>query len=248
LTSYCLLMLFMAISQKDKYIRAFMLVLGALIIWTAPALLMKLPLYPGALFWNKVMLMGTFLFPFLLYYFVAIFTNSLNWLATIFWGFLTGIALILNLTGQVVTEANVVTTYVTNNGQTYRMVEFVYSLGPLATPVYILMFLIIATIIIKAQISVRKGIIQPGRIRLITIGVSLMFIGELANISPAIGKYPVDILMCLINAILITVAIYKYRLLELRFMVTKGIVYAVFAVILTAAYVYSVIFCGKASG
>jgi diguanylate cyclase (GGDEF)-like protein/putative nucleotidyltransferase with HDIG domain len=238
LASYCLLMLFMAISQKDKYIRSFMWVLGALIIWTASSLLMKLPLYPGALFWNKIMLVGTILVPFLLYHFVAVFSNTFSWLTTIFWGSLTGTALIVNFMGLIATEANVVTTYVTNNGQTYRMVEFVYSLGPMATPVYVLMFLIIATIIVKAQISVRKGIIQASRINLITIGLTLMFIGELANISPSIGKYPVDILMCLINAILITIAIYKYRMLELRFMLTKGIVYALFAVILTATYVY----------
>lgn len=248
LASYCLLMLVMAISQKDKYIRAFMWVLGALIIWTASSLLMKLSLYPGALFWNKIMLLGTILMPFFLYIFVAIFTDSFSWPRIIFWSFLTGIALIFNFMGQIVTEANVVTTYVINNGQTYQMVEFVYSLGKLAAPVYILMFLIIATTIIKAQISVRKGVAQAGRINLITLGLSLLFIGELANIFPSIGKYPVDILMCLINAILITVAIYKYRLLELRFMVTKGIAYAVFAAILIGVYVYSVFLVEKHLG
>ncbi len=75
-----------------------------------------------------------------------------------------------------------------------------------------------------------------------------MFIGELTNVVPELGKYPIDILACLINAIFIMIALFKYRMLELRFMLTKGIVYSLFAIILTGAYVYSVFFIEKYMG
>lgn len=78
LASYCILMLFLSLSKKDKFIRVFMLVLAALILWTASSLFMALQLYPGVLFWDRVMVMGMIAVPFLLYYFISVFTNSLN--------------------------------------------------------------------------------------------------------------------------------------------------------------------------
>jgi len=248
LASYCLLMLFFAISQKDRYIRSFMLVLAALIIWTASTLFMRMQLYPGVMFWNKTMIAGTLTVPFLLYNFVSIFTNAHNFLRTAIWGFLTVVAIVIDLFGLVITEASVVTNLVTNGSQHYTSVEFVYSMGKMAIPVYVFMFIIIASILIKVKMDVRNGITTPGRIDLIAVGIALMFIGASTNIFPSIGKYPVDILTCFINAILIIIAIYKYRMLELRFMMTKGIVYTVFAIIVTIAYVYSVFFVEKHIG
>ena len=242
LASYCMLMLFFVLSQKDKYIRIFMMVLAALIIWTAGALLMKLDLYPGALFWNKIMIAGMLSVPFLLYCFLSVFTNSLNVVRTIIWGTLTVTACVIGLLGLVVAEANVITNTIMVNGNPVRTTEFVYILGPMATPIYVFMFIIIAAILIKARNTVRNGDTTWGRISLITIGVMIMFVGSLSNIITELGKYPIDILFTLINAILIVVAIYKYRMLELRFMVTRGIVYSIFAAVLTGLYVYIVLY------
>ncbi len=78
LCSYIILMLFFCISQKDRLIRSFMLVLTAMIIWTASAVFMSIELYPSVLFWDKIMLVGMMTAMFLLYCFVSIFTNTLN--------------------------------------------------------------------------------------------------------------------------------------------------------------------------
>lgn len=242
LASYCLLMLFFFISKKDKFLRVFMLVLAALIVWTASSLFMKMELYPGVLFWNKAMVLGMLTVPFLLYYFISVFTNSLNPLHMVFWGALTSIVMVLNMLGLVVSDASVITTTVMENGRQYTSIEFYYVLGKMAIPVYIFMFIFISFIIFKAHHNVRDGRTTYGRIGPVIAGMSIMFIGALLNIIPTIGKYPVDILACFINAILIVFAIYKYRLLELRFMVTRGIVYSLFAVLLTCMYVYVVFF------
>jgi diguanylate cyclase (GGDEF)-like protein/putative nucleotidyltransferase with HDIG domain len=248
LASYCLLMLFFTISQKDKFIRTFMLVLAALILWTASSLFMKMQLYPGVLFWNRLMVAGTIAVPFLLYCFVSVFTNSLNVVRTAIWGSLAVTAVIVDLLGFVVTKAGVITNTMTANGHLFTSVEFYYSLGIVAYPMYFLMFSMIIAILVKARKSVRNGNTTYGQIGLITAGISIMFLGSLLNVFPSIGKYPVDILACFINAILIMVSIYKYRMLELRFMVTRGIVYSVFAILLTGVYVYSVLFVEKTLG
>ena len=248
LASYCLLMIFFALSQKDKYIRLFMLVLGALIIWTAAALFMKLQLFPGVMFWNRAMVVGTFLTPFLIYCFVSEFTGTLKVATTVIWGTIAFGCVIANLLGFVVTDASVITDIISVNGYQIKTVEFVYILGPVAYPIYALMFANIIAIIIKARAGVRKGCVSYSQIGLIIIGTTIMFMGSLLNIVPSIGKYPVDILACFINSILIMIALFKYRMLELRFMITKGIAYSLLAVIITAVYVYGVFFVEQKTG
>ena len=117
LSSYCILMLFFSISQKDKYIRTFMLVLAAFILWTASSLFMGIQLYPGVLFWNRVMVTGMLAVLFFLYYFISMFKDSLNIFRLTIWGFLTIAAIIVNLLGYVVTNASVITNTVTVYGQ-----------------------------------------------------------------------------------------------------------------------------------
>ncbi|MFZ5945599.1 MAG: diguanylate cyclase [Bacillota bacterium] len=240
LTTYCLLMLFFIVSQKDKLIRMFMPVLAALILWTASSLFMKLQLSPGVLFWNRLMVAGTIAVPFLLYCFVSVFTNSLKIFNTIIWGSLAVASLIINFLGYVVTDANVITTTIVYNSQQIRTVEFEYSLGYMAYPMFLLMFSMIFAIILKTRKEVNKGDATYGQLGLITTGVVIMFIGSLLNVIPAIGKYPVDILACFVNALFIIIAIYKYRMLELRFILTKGIVYWGLTLLITAFYVYVV--------
>lgn len=248
LITYCLLFLFIALSQKDKYIKTFMMVLIPLIIWTTSAVFMLIQLYPGVLFWNKIMIAGTFAVPILLYYFVSVFTDTVRIFNITLWGITTSIAIILALMGLVVSSADAVSNVVSIGNYEFHTVQFLYTLGPMASPAYIYMFIIIAAILIKSRNCIHNGNITFGRINPIIIGISLMFIGSLTNVFQSLGKYPIDILACFINAIFIVIAIYKYRMLELRFMVTKGIIYSLFAVIITGIYVYCVFFIEQHTG
>jgi diguanylate cyclase (GGDEF)-like protein/putative nucleotidyltransferase with HDIG domain len=242
LLTYCLLLLFFGISQKDKYIRAFMLMLVALIVWTASAVFMSIKLYPSVLFWDRIMVTGMLAVPFFIYYFVSIFTNSLNISRAIIWGIFTIVMIVINLSGYVVTEANTIINMLTINGMTYKANEFQYSLGWGAIPVYLFMFVFVYAILKKARASVREGNKTYQQTAPVIIGIEIMFLGCLCNVIPAIGKYPIDLLACFINALLIFVAIYKYRLVELRFMLTKGLVYGIFTSLVTIAYLAVVFF------
>jgi diguanylate cyclase (GGDEF)-like protein len=242
LCSYLVLMIFFWISTKDKFIRAFMWMLGALIIWTSSAVFMTIDLYPGALFWDRVMVVGMILVPFFLYIFVSIFTNSFEMIKTAVWGIFTIIAIVINLLGYVVPNIETITSTVTLNGRVYTVAEFKYYLGLGAIPVYFLLFVLISVILYKAYSSMRHGNTTYERIAPVMAGIIILFLGSLANVLPSLGKYPVDVLACFINAILIFVAIYKYRLMELRFMVTKGLIYSIMVASITALYVLSVLF------
>lgn len=241
LVSYCLLALFLGFSQKDKHIRYFLLVLAALIVWTSGAVFMKLQLYPGVLYWNRIMVAGTLATPFLIYLFVSVFTGTMNRFYIGFLGLLSGAAVAVNLLGYVVIHAAVVSRTVLYNGQPHEILELSYQLGPAAYPIYALMFAIIMAIIIRANRGQQSGKISYSQIKLIVLGSLIMFVGSLLNLVPAIGRYPVDILATFINAILITVAIYKHKMLELKFVVTKALAYSAFALLLTLFYVYLVV-------
>ncbi|MDD4334910.1 MAG: diguanylate cyclase [Desulfotomaculaceae bacterium] len=248
LASYSMLMLFLSLSKKDKSIRFFMLVLAAMIVWTASSLFMALQLNPGVLFWDRVMVMGMIAAPFLLYCFISLFTNTVNLFQSVFWGILTVAAMVSNLLGYVVVDASVITTTVTYYGKQYTSIEYDYVLGAAAIPMYIFTAILISFIVIKAHNNVREGKTTYGRVGPIMAGITILFIGVFLNVFSAVGKYPVDILACFINAVLIIYAIYRHRMLELRLMVTKGIMYSLFAILLTCVYVYTVFFVEKRIG
>lgn len=244
LCSYCLMMLFFCIAQKDRLIRAFMPVLGAMILWTASAVFMSIQLYPGVLFWDRIMIIGAVTVTFLLYYFVSIFTNSLRIIPTVFWGIGTLVFIIINLKGFIVSDAGVISNTVMLWGREFEVIKFTYSIGTLAPFIYAFALAMIVSTLLKARRSISQTKNSPtaGSIRLINNGIAVMFIGNLCNFIPALGQYPVDILACFINAFMLMIAIYKYRMVELRFMITRGLVYSVFVITLTVAYVFTVFF------
>jgi diguanylate cyclase (GGDEF)-like protein len=241
---YCLLMVFFCIAQKDRLIRAFIPVLGAMILWTASAVFMSIQLYPGVLFWDRIMIIGATMVTFLLYYFVSIFTNSLRIFPTIFWGIGTLIFIIIDLNGLIVTDAGVITSTVMLWGREFEVVKFSYSIGPLAPFIYAFALAMIISTLLIAKRSINKTNHSPASssVKLISNGIAIMFIGNLCNFIPALGQYPIDVLACFINAFMLIIAIYKYRLVELRFMITRGLVYSIFIVTLTIAYIFTVFF------
>ncbi|MFA5384980.1 MAG: hypothetical protein WC364_10015 [Eubacteriales bacterium] len=87
--------------------------------------------------------------------------------------------------GFVVTKASMHTHPAIENGRHFTSFEFSYSLGVMAYPIYILMFFLILTILLKAGMSFRRGGVTHGRIGLITFGVLIMFVGVLFNITPS---------------------------------------------------------------
>lgn len=242
LCTYGILMLVFWFSQKDRLIKTFMWVLGSLIVWTTSAVFMSMNLYPGVLFWDQVMVIGMIVVSLFLYCFSSVFVNSVNWYRVALLSIISMAGIVVDLMGLVVTDAEVIRNTVTLLGHHYTVIAYRYTLGKLAVPVYVGNFLIIGATLIKVRKSMRDGGNNYERIRLVGIGLIVMFAGVLLNFMPTWGQYPVDILACFINAVLIVIAIYKYRLMELRFIITKGIVYSIFTVIITVAYVFCVFF------
>ena len=248
LGSYCLLMLFLMLSAKDRYIRTFMVVLSALIVWTASALFMRMDLYPSALFWNRVMVTGMFFVPFLIHHYVSVLANSQNKISLFF--LIVGLTAVVtaNLLGQVVTDVQIVTQTIIHNNQPVLYRELVFELGRLAVPVYIVFFLTILSILGATYRASKSGTAPAGSIALVASGTVLLFLGALLNLSPTLGRYPFDILATFFNALLLMVAIYKFRMLEMRFMLTRGLAFFLIASTLTFFYLQSILWIDRRVG
>ena len=70
-------------------------------------------------------------------------------------------------------------------------------------------------------------------------GLSLVLIGGLTNLNDSLVKYPIDHMANLANAILITYAIGKHRLLDIRLVVRKGLAYSTLTALVTAVYLFA---------
>ena len=245
LGSYFLLMLFLAASEKDRFIRTYMLVLGALIVWTASAILLRLDVYPGTIFWNRVMVTGMFCVPVLIYYFVSVLSHHIP-KATLFFMILALTAAIAaNAGGYVVKEAQVITSTVLIEGEVRPYYELDYELGSLVVPVYLFFFWTISAILFKALKTIKSGVKTEGSVKLVAVGIIIMFLGVMLNLVPALGRYPFDIFATFINSILMVIAIYKYRMLELRFMLSRGFAYVAIVATMVAVFLNSILWIDR---
>lgn len=236
LCTYLLLLFFFAVSRKDKAIWAFMLLLVCQVIWSAGSLMMKLQFPPNALFWNKVMMMGLILSALFIYIFISVFTNSLKSIRMVLMALLSAGCLYIDLRWGLVSSAEVLERVVMEDGRAIRQIEFAYDLSLWAIPVYLVMLLQIVVIMRRIRLSVRQQKVEYRSIKPVLAGVIIVFCGTLSNVIPVLGKYPLDLFTSLIFALLAYYAIYRNHLLEMKFMLTRGLVYSAVSVVIMVAY------------
>jgi PAS domain S-box-containing protein len=80
-----------------------------------------------------------------------------------------------------------------------------------------------------------RDVVYRNRIRYPLIGLTLVSMGTLVNATP-LGRYPIDIAVNLVNALLIAYAILRHRLLDVSVVVRKGLLYSIPTVIVGASY------------
>ena len=68
------------------------------------------------------------------------------------------------------------------------------------------------------------------------IGISVLTVAGFTNLNDSLARYPIDHLGSLINALLISYAVHKYRFLEIRFVIRRGLVYSISSATVVAAY------------
>ena len=74
------------------------------------------------------------------------------------------------------------------------------------------------------------------RIAYLMIGLVVLFVTTLTNLSDSLAIYPIDHLGNLANSLIISYAILRHQLLDIRVVIQRGLVYTVLSVGITSAY------------
>ncbi len=74
------------------------------------------------------------------------------------------------------------------------------------------------------------------RIVYLGIGLGVVIVGGMTNLSSSLGVYPLDHVANLANALIVFYAVLRYQLLDVRIMVRRGLAYSALSIVLTSAY------------
>lgn len=221
LISNSVLLLVLSLSKKDKQIRVLMAFIFVMMIWAGASLLMKLQFFPSVLFWNRMMVTAITAVPFLAYVFVSYFTNQVKKLGLLFWGAVIFFITTLNALGYMVTSAQMIPT-VDNGVLTY---ELDYALGPWAYFGFGSVFVLLAVCLNKMRKAFADNVNQRKKLQPVLLGLFVLYVGMILNIIPEVGKYPVDFAFGLVTSGLLFTSIYKNRLVELKIVVTRTLMF-----------------------
>jgi hypothetical protein len=212
-----LLLAFMA-AKKTKLINSFLIVLGAMILWTGGSFCMRMLLWPSIKLWYDVSIVGLTLMPFAFFNFVEEFVGTKESLAKKLWFLLIAAVNAVNIS----TGALLAHPVLSATGGDLR---FVYH----PTWMVGIMFGACAAIIVHmfyilVKNSKRNEMIRKQFIPII-IGIVIIFAGHLFIMFSIFRGFPTDILSGVINAFFMFYALYKRRLFKMTLLVSRGICY-----------------------
>lgn len=230
---YCVLMVLILRGPKSLQIKAFTWYIGAMMVWSLGSFMMRTGLPPDTLFWNKVLVLGMTFVPIAFFRFSRALAGIQGQTVLLYLGYVSfAVLMVSNLTGLVVSEA-----YLQGG-------NFYYHLGPMVP------FLTIYTygyILLSIYNLLPKGdwVEYQDKLKYPLIGAIIMLLGGTINLYPPLGQYPLDLAANTVNALLITFAIYRYRFLNINFMVRQGIVYSIITTCITITYLLLILILHK---
>lgn len=216
-------------SSSNRISKSYTFYVLSMLIWSFGSFMMRTNLPPSVLFWNRVLCVGLILMPVLFYHFTIIYTETSARKNKLYFGYVcAGVLLLLNFLGRIIVSANV---------ENY---EIIYELGPAAiiTATWSVGYLVLSLLNIILKVKVKE--ISFNRVKYIILGIVLMIAGGVLNLSSELGKYPLDIVANTLNALFVAFSIYKYKFLEIKLIVRKGLAYSLYTLILTGIYIIAV--------
>ncbi len=181
-----------------------------LALWSFGSFMMRMPIGIGTpLMWNRIMLVGMLTGPFVLVRAVidtlGLSSDVIKRISRI--SFVLVISLMyVNFAGMVVKQAGI-----TDEG------VFFYQLGSGAMKAYLTSYAYLALMVLLIIIELRKPHYDD-RTRILfyvyLLGMVIMLVGILLNLVEEVGRYPVDILASMINALILFYGIYRYKLVN----------------------------------
>ena len=223
--AYAALLVIVLSSASRQANRVFASFLGIAGAWSFTSFMLHLNAFPEqALFWNDLLVLALSSTLVAYYHFVRVYTNKPGGIGVYLGYGMVAILAVGAFFGMVIKEASVQHGVLSNK----------YGIG-----VYILagLSLVFIAAVLVNLIRRYKSSRDPGdrnRTLYLISGWTIMFLLTYTNFIPAVSGLPLDHAGSLINAAIITYAITRLRLLDIRFIVRRGLAITLLAILLLA--------------
>lgn len=210
-----LLLTFLVSPKREKVIRAFMLLMLIMILWTGGSFAMRMQLWPSVNFWHHVSLLGMMMVASGYYNFVLDYLEEQHSRGRYLWILVHLLLFIVNcFTGLFIPEPLIVT----SGGS----VQFIYHY---TWHIYLLLAFILPTLVQIIMIINRhcKGNrIAFQQLKPIIGGLAILLLGHVGATLPFFAGFPLDIISGVINVLFVFYALYKKRLFKMTLLLTKA--------------------------
>lgn len=207
--------------------RLFVIYLASQMLWSVLAFIVHGNFFPSStLLIHEILLFFGFVVPIAFYSFVKSFTGNRSPFLTILSVLLLMAIFILDFAGLIVTKSEVID----------------YTLIFSVTPIYYLSFFfsfLFLGISVYYLVSKYKGSFDPlerNRIMYVILGLSVNLLFIFSDFFNATSKYPIDQIGNVANAAIVSYAIMKYQLLNIRFVARRGLSYLILILPLACVY------------
>jgi diguanylate cyclase (GGDEF)-like protein len=226
--AYIVLFCFSLSSIKKRINRVFCLYLAVAAIWSFSAFMLHLNAVPRlALFWNEATTVALVWTLITYYHFIKVYTGK------------TGVLdLAVGYTGLFVLFVFCFTGYIVR----YAYVQNGILYNSLGYSIYIIGIASLTAIGAGFYLLIKKyrGSTDPAdrnKTMYLLFGWSILLLLSYSNLIPAIKGFPLDHIGSLINVFIIAYAVSKYQLLDIRFVVRRGLGFTLAIIPIAALYI-----------
>lgn len=188
--------------------------------------------HPQTYLWAKLIVITAWPMMLLYYHFVRRFTNKpLDFLVYLGYG-LWAIIIVFTALGYTLRDAYFFQgTLYLDYGSNLYYGDNVYLLAVLSAP-----FMAAALIRLGRHYHDSVDPVARNRTIYLFLGIFAFVLFGVTNLIPTLFKYPIDYVGGIVNGLIISYVILRYQLLDIRFVMRKGLVYSSLTIFLTALY------------
>jgi len=213
---YIILLVFTLQQVKKRANKVFAFYLGIAAFWSFAAFMLHLNAFPSqALFWNEVIVVAMIGSLVIYYHFVRVYTSRPAGIGLYIGYALLLVLAVLSFSGYIVQYS-----YVVDDILYHSLGISIYFIGGIS-----LAFIVAVILLLGKEYRSSFNPIDRNRTMYLISGWSILVLLSYTNLIPAIAGFPLDQIGNLINALIITYAISRFHLLDIKLVARRGLTY-----------------------
>lgn len=210
----------------------FLAYLTAAVVWSISSFFLHANILRGDMrYWHEALLVSHVSTWVLYYHFLRVVTRQ----TTMRWVLYAGYGLLV-VTTSLVISGFVIQTSEVRAGLLYYEIE---PLGYIISGAPPFLMLVATAVTLVQRYTRSDSYLERNRVVYLLIGLGLLLVFDLTNLSPTLSMLPLDHIGNLANAVFITYAVVRYELLDVKVIMRRGASYSTLTVGLTAVYLVS---------